>query len=119
MHAVHQLARAPVIRNLTSPSLARHLARVPTSLYDLTNVHCNILQCVRSCLILLFHPSVCNILQSTSAWAVNIVVNNVKQPQAIHLAISETEKCSAMKLGDVIAISNFTHKYVVVLVKQQ
>ena len=43
---------------------------------------------------------------------VSIVVNNValekkkKQPQAIHLASSETRKCSATKLGDMIATSN-------------
>ena len=60
---------------------------------------------------------------------VNIVVNNVvhnKQPQAIHLAISETRRCRVTKLGDVIATSNSDHKKHVnnsvnnvVLVKQQ
>ena len=48
----------------------------------------------------------------TTTIAVNIVVNNIileknnKQPQAIHLAISETRKCSATKLGNMIATSN-------------
>ena len=49
----------------------------------------------------------------TTIIAVNIVVNNIvlekknnKQPQAIHLAISETRKCSATKLGNMIATSN-------------
>ena len=59
---------------------------------------------------------------------VNIVVNNVvlvKQPQEIHLAISETRRCRVTKLGDVIATSNYDLKHAnnlvnnVVLVKQQ
>ena len=37
---------------------------------------------------------------------VNIEVNNVKQPQAIHLAISETRGCRVTKLGDVTATTN-------------
>ena len=39
---------------------------------------------------------------------VNVVVNNVvlvKQPQAIHSAISETRRCRAMNLGEVITTS--------------
>ena len=48
--------------------------------------------------------------ENTTIIAINFVVNNVKkhkkQPQAIHLAISETRKCSATKLGDMIATSN-------------
>ena len=46
----------------------------------------------------------------TTIITVNIVVNNNKQPQAMHLTISETIRYRATKLGDVIATSNFDHK---------
>ena len=44
--------------------------------------------------------------EHTTILTVNGVVNNVvlvKQPQAIHLAISETRRSRVMKLGEVIA----------------
>ena len=47
--------------------------------------------------------------EHTTIITVNIVVNNVvlnKQPQAMHLAISETRR---YRLGDVIATSNSDH----------
>ena len=45
--------------------------------------------------------------EHTTIIAVNIIVNNVvlvikKQPQAVHLAISETRRCRATNLGEVI-----------------
>ena len=48
--------------------------------------------------------------EHTTIITVNSVVNNVvlkqQQPQAIHLAISETTGSRVMKLGEVIATSN-------------
>ena len=42
-------------------------------------------------------------------------VNNVKQPQAIHLAISETRGCRVTKLGDVTATTNSDGKQCVMV----
>ena len=55
------------------------------------------------------------VLEHTTKIKVNVVVDNVvlvKQPQAIHLAISE--RCRAMNLGEVITTSDSDHIYTVI-----